>query len=71
MCQSQQEKIDSIEENVNTAAANVEEGTRSLGKVRVCVCVCVVFGRSMALCLPAILQRLSLLIQQNTEESCN
>uniref|UniRef100_A0A8C7LJL4 Syntaxin 17 n=1 Tax=Oncorhynchus mykiss TaxID=8022 RepID=A0A8C7LJL4_ONCMY len=30
---SQQEKIDSIEENVNTAAANVEEGTRSLGKV--------------------------------------
>lgn len=29
---SQQEKIDSIEENVNTAAANVEEGTRSLGK---------------------------------------
>uniref|UniRef100_A0A4W5QPQ0 t-SNARE coiled-coil homology domain-containing protein n=1 Tax=Hucho hucho TaxID=62062 RepID=A0A4W5QPQ0_9TELE len=31
---SQQEKIDSIEENVNTAAANVEEGTRSLGKVR-------------------------------------
>ncbi|KAM4600998.1 syntaxin-17 isoform 2-T3 [Polymixia lowei] len=29
---SQQEKIDSIEDNVNTAAANVEEGTRSLGK---------------------------------------
>ncbi|XP_064802656.1 syntaxin-17 isoform X1 [Oncorhynchus masou masou] len=29
---SQQEKIDSIEENVITAAANVEEGTRSLGK---------------------------------------
>lgn len=30
--QSQQEKIDSIEDNVNTAAANVEEGTKSLGK---------------------------------------
>lgn len=29
---SQQEKIDSIEDNINTAAANVEEGTRSLGK---------------------------------------
>ncbi|KAM8826200.1 syntaxin-17 isoform 1-T3 [Synchiropus picturatus] len=29
---SQQEKIDSIEDNVNTAAANVEDGTRSLGK---------------------------------------
>ncbi|KAM4735845.1 syntaxin-17 [Anableps anableps] len=29
---SQQGKIDSIEDNVNTAAANVEEGTRSLGK---------------------------------------
>lgn len=37
--QSQQEKIDSIEDNVNTAAANVEEGTKSLGKVCVCVCV--------------------------------
>lgn len=49
--QSQQEKIDSIEDNVNTAAANVEEGTRSLGKVCVCaswrsdVSVCKVFGR--------------------------
>uniref|UniRef100_A0AAY4DP10 t-SNARE coiled-coil homology domain-containing protein n=1 Tax=Denticeps clupeoides TaxID=299321 RepID=A0AAY4DP10_9TELE len=32
--QSQQEKIDSIEENVSAAAANVEEGARSLGKVR-------------------------------------
>uniref|UniRef100_A0AAY4DPZ1 t-SNARE coiled-coil homology domain-containing protein n=1 Tax=Denticeps clupeoides TaxID=299321 RepID=A0AAY4DPZ1_9TELE len=31
---SQQEKIDSIEENVSAAAANVEEGARSLGKVR-------------------------------------
>ncbi|XP_062278143.1 syntaxin-17 isoform X2 [Scomber scombrus] len=30
---SQQEKIDSIEDNVNTAAANVEEGTKSLGKL--------------------------------------
>lgn len=39
--QSQQEKIDSIEDNVNTAAANVEEGTKSLGKVCVCVLVCV------------------------------
>ncbi|XP_066498068.1 syntaxin-17 isoform X2 [Hoplias malabaricus] len=29
---AQQEKIDSIEANVNIAAANVEEGTRSLGK---------------------------------------
>ncbi|XP_061572751.1 syntaxin-17 [Cololabis saira] len=29
---SQQEKIDNIEDNVNTAAANVEEGTKSLGK---------------------------------------
>ncbi|XP_077431123.1 syntaxin-17 isoform X1 [Vanacampus margaritifer] len=29
---SQQEKIDSIEDNVNTAAANVEEGSKSLGK---------------------------------------
>ncbi|XP_029360448.1 syntaxin-17 isoform X2 [Echeneis naucrates] len=29
---SQQEKIDSIEDNVNTAAANVEEGTKNLGK---------------------------------------
>nr|XP_057940481.1 syntaxin-17 [Doryrhamphus excisus]XP_057940482.1 syntaxin-17 [Doryrhamphus excisus]XP_057940483.1 syntaxin-17 [Doryrhamphus excisus] len=29
---SQQEKIDSIEDNVNTVAANVEEGTKSLGK---------------------------------------
>ncbi|KAM3873335.1 syntaxin-17 [Diretmus argenteus] len=29
---SQQEKIDRIEDNVNTAAANVEEGTKSLGK---------------------------------------
>ena len=36
--QSQQEKIDSIEDNVNTAAANVEEGTKSLGKVCMCVC---------------------------------
>lgn len=35
--QSQQEKIDSIEDNVNTAAANVEEGTKSLGKVCMCV----------------------------------
>lgn len=32
--QAQQEKIDSIEANVSVAAANVEEGTRSLGKVR-------------------------------------
>jgi len=39
--QSQQEKIDSIEDSVNTATANVEEGTKSLGKVCVCVCVCV------------------------------
>ncbi|XP_027031711.1 syntaxin-17 isoform X3 [Tachysurus fulvidraco] len=31
---AQQEKIDSIEANVITATANVEEGTRSLGKVR-------------------------------------
>ncbi|XP_056300139.1 syntaxin-17 [Pseudoliparis swirei] len=29
---SQQEKIDSIEDSVNTATANVEEGTKSLGK---------------------------------------
>ncbi|XP_054440589.1 syntaxin-17 [Pteronotus mesoamericanus] len=29
---SQQEKIDSIENHVNTAAANVEEGTKNLGK---------------------------------------
>ncbi|XP_077383901.1 syntaxin-17 [Festucalex cinctus] len=29
---SQQEKIDSIEDNVNTAVANVEEGSKSLGK---------------------------------------
>ncbi|XP_061675197.1 syntaxin-17 isoform X1 [Syngnathoides biaculeatus] len=29
---SQQEKIDSIEDNVNTAAANVVEGSKSLGK---------------------------------------
>ncbi|XP_033836249.1 syntaxin-17 [Periophthalmus magnuspinnatus] len=29
---SQQEKIDNIEDNVNMAASNVEEGTRSLGK---------------------------------------
>ncbi|XP_058232620.1 syntaxin-17 [Hemibagrus wyckioides] len=29
---AQQEKIDSIEANVSSAAANVEEGTRSLGK---------------------------------------
>ncbi|XP_020792948.1 syntaxin-17 [Boleophthalmus pectinirostris] len=29
---SQQEKIDNIEDNVNMAGANVEEGTRSLGK---------------------------------------
>ncbi|XP_006009686.1 syntaxin-17 [Latimeria chalumnae] len=29
---SQQEKIDSIEDHVNTAAANVEEGTKNLGK---------------------------------------
>lgn len=53
--QTQQEKIDSIEDNVNTAAANVEEGTKSLGKVCMCecacpddlmrLCVCVVFGR--------------------------
>ncbi|XP_061918883.1 syntaxin-17 isoform X2 [Entelurus aequoreus] len=33
---SQQEKIDSIEDNVNTAAANVEEGTKSLGKLHCC-----------------------------------
>lgn len=51
MFQSQQEKIDSVEDNVNTAAANVEEGTKSLGKVCVCLCpddqmcVCVVFWR--------------------------
>ncbi|XP_034467795.1 syntaxin-17 isoform X3 [Hippoglossus hippoglossus] len=75
---SQQEKIDSIEDNVNTAAANVVEGTKSLGKVCICVCVlcdCVCgvwkIGRSMALCLPAIPRRLSLLIRSNTEESCN
>ncbi|KAG7317842.1 hypothetical protein KOW79_018877 [Hemibagrus wyckioides] len=30
--EAQQEKIDSIEANVSSAAANVEEGTRSLGK---------------------------------------
>ncbi|KAL4617064.1 syntaxin-17 isoform X1 [Arapaima gigas] len=30
--QSQQEKIDSIEDHVSTAAENVEEGSRSLGK---------------------------------------
>uniref|UniRef100_A0AAR2M2W5 STX17-like N-terminal domain-containing protein n=1 Tax=Pygocentrus nattereri TaxID=42514 RepID=A0AAR2M2W5_PYGNA len=30
--EAQQEKIDSIEANVSVAAANVEEGTRSLGK---------------------------------------
>ncbi|OWK07192.1 STX17 [Cervus elaphus hippelaphus] len=35
---SQQEKIDSIEDHVNSAAANVEEGTRRLGKVRLCSC---------------------------------
>lgn len=29
---SQQEKIDSIEDHVNSAAVNVEEGTRNLGK---------------------------------------
>uniref|UniRef100_A0A8C7XLR3 Syntaxin 17 n=1 Tax=Oryzias sinensis TaxID=183150 RepID=A0A8C7XLR3_9TELE len=29
---SQQEKIDSIEDNINTASTNVEEGTKSLGK---------------------------------------
>ncbi|MBN3286897.1 STX17 protein, partial [Polyodon spathula] len=29
---SQQEKIDSIEDNVNSAAANVQEGTKNLGK---------------------------------------
>ncbi|XP_030061001.1 syntaxin-17 [Microcaecilia unicolor] len=29
---SQQEKIDSIEDHVNTAAVNVEEGTKNLGK---------------------------------------
>ncbi|CAL9705799.1 unnamed protein product [Knipowitschia caucasica] len=29
---SQQEQIDNIEDNINMAAANVEEGTRSLGK---------------------------------------
>ncbi|TRZ25629.1 hypothetical protein HGM15179_001440 [Zosterops borbonicus] len=29
---SQQEKIDRIEDHVNTAAANVEEGTKNLGK---------------------------------------
>lgn len=29
---SQQEKIDRIEEHVNSAAANVEEGTKNLGK---------------------------------------
>lgn len=62
--QSQQEKIDSIEDNVNTAAANVEEGTRSLGKVCMCLCVLTIgcmyvcgvweMRRSMALCLPAI-----------------
>lgn len=32
--QAQQEKIDTIEANVSIAAANVEEGTQSLGKVR-------------------------------------
>ncbi|XP_053467931.1 syntaxin-17 isoform X2 [Ictalurus furcatus] len=31
---AQQEKIDSIEANVSAASTNVEEGTRSLGKVR-------------------------------------
>ncbi|KPP76303.1 hypothetical protein Z043_104362 [Scleropages formosus] len=31
---SQQEKIDSIEDHVSAAAANVEEGSQSLGKVR-------------------------------------
>ncbi|KAG8572218.1 hypothetical protein GDO81_011980 [Engystomops pustulosus] len=30
---TQQEKIDSIEDHVNTAAVNVEEGTKNLGKV--------------------------------------
>ncbi|XP_029445771.1 syntaxin-17 isoform X1 [Rhinatrema bivittatum] len=32
MVHSQQEKIDSIEDHVNTAAVNVEEGTKNLGK---------------------------------------
>lgn len=43
LLQSQQEKIDSIEDNINTASTNVEEGTKSLGKVCIfeCVCVCV------------------------------
>lgn len=41
--QSQQEKIDSIEDNVNTAAANVEEGTKSLGKVCINVCVLIIW----------------------------
>ncbi|XP_073534516.1 syntaxin-17 isoform X2 [Phyllobates terribilis] len=32
MVHTQQEKIDSIEDHVNTAAVNVEEGTKNLGK---------------------------------------
>ncbi|XP_040288562.1 syntaxin-17 [Bufo bufo] len=32
MVHAQQEKIDSIEDHVNTAAVNVEEGTKNLGK---------------------------------------
>uniref|UniRef100_A0A8C8DLL9 Syntaxin-17 n=1 Tax=Oryzias sinensis TaxID=183150 RepID=A0A8C8DLL9_9TELE len=41
---SQQEKIDSIEDNINTASTNVEEGTKSLGKVCIFECVCVLFS---------------------------
>uniref|UniRef100_A0A3B3D1W8 Syntaxin-17 n=1 Tax=Oryzias melastigma TaxID=30732 RepID=A0A3B3D1W8_ORYME len=32
LVRSQQEKIDSIEDNINTASTNVEEGAKSLGK---------------------------------------
>lgn len=35
---SQQEKIDRIEDHVNSAAANTEEGTKNLAKVGICSC---------------------------------
>nr|XP_015212695.1 PREDICTED: syntaxin-17 isoform X2 [Lepisosteus oculatus] len=50
---SQQEKIDSIEDHVNTAAANVQEGSRSLGqKLAACPPVCLVLLAGVNLVQP-------------------
>uniref|UniRef100_A0A8C7XK78 Syntaxin-17 n=1 Tax=Oryzias sinensis TaxID=183150 RepID=A0A8C7XK78_9TELE len=75
---SQQEKIDSIEDNINTASTNVEEGTKSLGKVCIFECVCVFLPMFDVLNYDLILFRfkneaiflfLLTIFEQNTQKS--